>query len=841
MAVVTVAFSDLDTWLSNQPANTIDTPYELNITGLTVNDIGYSTSSGTIGYILNQNNTKFVDLSETILPDGVTTLYNCFNDCSSLTQAPIIPNTVTNLNSCFVRCTSLTSAPAIPTSVTSMQATFSGCTSLEDAPFIPNTVTNMLSCFYECTSLEDAPLIPDSVTSMGGCFNECTSLTHKSILPSSITSECYDNVTTLNWKGTESQVNDFKSTLNQQSGTFEVQVYDSDRVTYIDTFYGVEITSLSTWLSNQTRNTTATPYEVMITCLTTSNCSSIAPALVANPSKFVDLSFTDIPSGASCDNLFEDCRSLTKTAVLPSPTSLVATYKGCINLQEIPTIPNTVTDLESTFEECFFTTSPIIPSGVTSMKNTFNTSKLTSAPTLPSGLLNMEGTFEYCFDLVTPPTIPSSVTNMKRTFNGCSSLTTAPTLPSGVTDLTSTFESTLLTTSPTIPGGVTSMDSTFKNCSRLVTVTNVPSTVTRGKYAFLNCSLLKKISEFLVSTTTLDSTVFRDMFKGCTALEEIGHKVEAATDLHLVYLYFDSNSHVQGKIYSRDKTSVTIAQTTVTKTTLSLPILTDELLFDSTLGTTDIENIIEGTSEQAGMLDTHYSWFGKIVIPPTGDYFVLYAKNKDKFRTNLDLGGGGTDVEVVSTSKAFTLLKDKRIIVDTSSVTVTLNYGAISGVVAEVFAMESCTLTYYTAQSTTDSLSMSACSKAVFIYYSGGWHLNSSYGTTNSVTADNMQSVSSDAVYSAINGLIKIKDIQINFSSLEWTHYSQGGFYGKIALSNYLTKYTTILCLTTRYWTGVDCRGFYPCFDSQMTYITVLSETNRSSYGGYIDLRIVYI
>lgn len=106
-------------------------------------------------------------------------------------------------------------------------------------------------------------------------------------------------------------------------------------------------------------------------------------------------------------------------------------------------------------------------------------------------------------------------------------------------------------------------------------------------------------------------------------------------------------------------------------------------------------------------------------------------------------------------------------------------------------------------------------------------------------TADNMQSVTSNAVANAINGLIKIKDVRINFSSLTWTNYSQGGYYANVPVSNYLTDYKTILGITTRYWTRLDCRGFYLGFDSEMSNISILAETHDSN--AYINVRIVYI
>ena len=96
---------------------------------------------------------------------------------------------------------------------------------------------------------------------------------------------------------------------------------------------------------------------------------------------------------------------------------------------------------------------------------------------------------------------------------------------------------------------------------------------------------------------------------------------------------------------------------------------------------------------------------------------------------------------------------DKRLIADGSGITVTLNYNSKVGAVTEIYAMQACTITYYTGQSSTQSWSMSAGTKAVFIYYSG-WKLHSNYGTTNSVAVDNMQSVSSNAVATTLQGYL---------------------------------------------------------------------------------------
>src|SRR5574344_253879 len=174
---ITVAFSDLNTWLSNAAANTADTAYSLNVTGLTESNTKYSYTTGTIGYVLKSNSTKYVNLSDTVIPSSVTDMFSTFYGCTSLVTAPAIPSSVTNMYGTFYGCTSLVTAPAIPSSVTNMYYTFYGCTSLVTAPAIPSSVTNMYYTFYGCTSLVTAPAIPSSVTNMTFTFYGCTSLT----------------------------------------------------------------------------------------------------------------------------------------------------------------------------------------------------------------------------------------------------------------------------------------------------------------------------------------------------------------------------------------------------------------------------------------------------------------------------------------------------------------------------------------------------------------------------------------------------------------------------------------------------------------------------------------
>ncbi|MBR1912977.1 MAG: leucine-rich repeat protein, partial [Treponema sp.] len=154
---------------------------------------GLTTSNWTqIKTALTANSSKFVDLSATALPAGITTMEEGFKNCSKLVAAPAIPDSVTNMKYCFSYCSSLTAAPVIPDGVTDMYNCFYQCGSLTAAPAIPDGVTDMSRCFYGCSSLTAAPTIPDGVTNMRYCFDGCSSMTTgPSTIPSGVTDMSY--------------------------------------------------------------------------------------------------------------------------------------------------------------------------------------------------------------------------------------------------------------------------------------------------------------------------------------------------------------------------------------------------------------------------------------------------------------------------------------------------------------------------------------------------------------------------------------------------------------------------------------------------------------------------
>ena len=120
---------------------------------------------------------------------AVNYAFNClFNNCTSLTKAPVLPATSLDQScyeSMFFGCQSLTKAPELPATTLAdncYERMFSGCQSLTKAPELPAT-TLANSCyehmFSGCRSLTKAPELP-ATTLANSCyermFSSCQSL-----------------------------------------------------------------------------------------------------------------------------------------------------------------------------------------------------------------------------------------------------------------------------------------------------------------------------------------------------------------------------------------------------------------------------------------------------------------------------------------------------------------------------------------------------------------------------------------------------------------------------------------------------------------------------------------
>ena len=94
-----------------------------------------------------------------------------FEDCTSLTEAPVLPATklaITCYNYMFSGCTSLEKAPELPATnlaINCYKSMFSGCTSLTKAPVLPAT-TLEAHCydymFRNCSNLSEIKMLAHS-------------------------------------------------------------------------------------------------------------------------------------------------------------------------------------------------------------------------------------------------------------------------------------------------------------------------------------------------------------------------------------------------------------------------------------------------------------------------------------------------------------------------------------------------------------------------------------------------------------------------------------------------------------------------------------------------------
>lgn len=190
-----LSVDDLSSYLSSLPTGSASAPNVLPpIIGLTS-----STDIKTaITNVLYANSSKYVDLSETQLPDGINMLSAFYiataTPLANLVKAPKLPSMVASnsLNATFANCINLVEPPVIPDGITEMSGCFQWCHKLTTAPNIPDTVTGISNCFdfgshsgYPAASALIGPstiTIPAGVTNMNKCFNHCLSLKNVNIV-----------------------------------------------------------------------------------------------------------------------------------------------------------------------------------------------------------------------------------------------------------------------------------------------------------------------------------------------------------------------------------------------------------------------------------------------------------------------------------------------------------------------------------------------------------------------------------------------------------------------------------------------------------------------------------
>lgn len=107
----------------------------------------YCEGSGWNVGVIDNSQTTYGPILDSIGKTPVTLMIHTFNGCYSMTQAPEIPDTITCMANAFTQCTSLINPPTIPNGVIDLNSTFTDCDNLEQAPHIPESVKLMKMTF----------------------------------------------------------------------------------------------------------------------------------------------------------------------------------------------------------------------------------------------------------------------------------------------------------------------------------------------------------------------------------------------------------------------------------------------------------------------------------------------------------------------------------------------------------------------------------------------------------------------------------------------------------------------------------------------------------------------
>ena len=243
------------------------------------------------------------------------------------------------------------------------------------------------------------------------------------------------------------------SSLNKP-GTYYAKAYGNAGLGYVGATQAVsfELSALGVWtLADEGENhVTATLYHDGVFAVS-GNGTAVTQFTDPFGSDVVDVPWKDVRSQIktvrfastvtlpSIDYWFAKCSNLTKVENFPAGlASIEGSFMGT-NLDEVPAIPETVTNMQKAFSNAGLTVALNVPAGVTSLYRTFEGSGFETAPVIPEGVTDLEMTFNFCSDLKTAPAIPSTVKNINDAFKGCESIVAAPLIPEGVTSMIEAF------------------------------------------------------------------------------------------------------------------------------------------------------------------------------------------------------------------------------------------------------------------------------------------------------------------------------------------------------------------------------------------------------------------
>lgn len=460
---------------------------------------------------------KCENLTEIILPEGLTLLYSgMFSYCTSLVNVSL-PSTLKEIDGAFADCSSLV-ALNLPAGLTNL-GSCRNCSSLISLD-IPNGVTE-LGGFSGCSKLVSITL-PTSITAIGYfMFNDCISL--KSItIP--------DNVISIDKKafGSCTSLSTVVLSASSKLKTVNEQAFRSSAITEINLPESTNLLGSSAFSGcKQLKRVTLPQNNPSFKMM-----DWVFDGCTALEEINLPIHLTSIPKSA-----FQYCSSLKEIKL---PGGLIEmgyhAFNGCKSLTKI-VLPGTLTS----FEEGAFSDSGItevtLNNGIRELPaNTFSGCPLTTI-TFPKSIVSISGLSGSDITTVNFAAGAEPIEIGEEAFSRCTKLSSF-TIPSSVKSIRSgAFEYSNLQ-SIILPETVTTLgDNIFLGCRELANVV-LPKNITEiTRSMFQNCKLktielpnkLEKIGAFAFSNSPLATIklpeslkiIGNQSFARCTQLREI--------------------------------------------------------------------------------------------------------------------------------------------------------------------------------------------------------------------------------------------------------------------------------------------------------------------------------
>ena len=178
-------------------------------------------------------------------------------------------------------------------------------------------------------------------------------------------------------------------------------------------------------------------------------------------------------------------------------TSLYRTFNSNTNIETMPIIPTTVTNMFSTFENCSNLKECSMPSSVENIKWCWGGSGIEKIKEIPNSVIYMTGAFAKCNLLeYANLKIPDKVKSLENTFTNCEKLEEANLiLPEGLENMKQTFYycSNLKKGPDVIPASVTNMLQTFQGDTKLTGEMRIKASPTEYSNVFRNATTSENV------------------------------------------------------------------------------------------------------------------------------------------------------------------------------------------------------------------------------------------------------------------------------------------------------------------------------------------------------------